>query len=72
MHQKAINKEVNKAVIKDMKSKRKFCRQLFSKYLETFWWFSNFFFHHKWNEAWLLVVSWYIPVALGVAERLDI
>ena len=72
MHQKAINKEVNKAVIKDMKSKKKFWRQLCSKYLETFWWFGNYIFHHKWNKACLLVISWYIPVFLGVAEEIKI
>ena len=40
-----------------------------SWYFETFWWFSKFCFHHKWNEEWLLVVSWYIRFASRVAER---
>ena len=39
-------------------------------YFETFWWLRKFSFHHKWNEAWLLVINWYIRVASWVAQRL--
>ena len=53
-----------------MISKRKFCRQSFSKYFETFWWLNEFFFHHKWNEAWFILINWYIWVVSRVAERL--
>ena len=35
-----------------------------------FWWLCKFSFHNKWNEAWLLVINWYIPVTSRVAERL--
>ena len=38
---------------------------------ENFWCFTKFSFHHKWNEAWLLVINWYIRVASRVAERLN-
>ena len=38
--------------------------------LWDFWWMSKFSFHHKWNEAWLLLVNWYIRVASQVAENL--
>ena len=30
----------------------------------------NFSCHHKWNEAWLLVINWYIRVAPRVAKWL--
>ena len=30
--------------------------QFWSQYFETFW-VLNFFFHHKWNEPWLLVIN---------------
>ena len=42
-----------------------------SQYFETFWWLSKLSFHHKWNEAQLLVKSWYVPVASQVAEQLN-
>ena len=42
-----------------------------SYYFETFWWFRKFFFRHKWNEAWLLVIKWYIRVASRVDEQLE-
>ena len=35
------------------------------------WWFSKFFFHHKWNKAWLLVKNWYIWVASQVGNQLQ-
>ena len=41
-----------------------------SYYFETFWWLRKFFFHHEWNEAWLLVISWYIDVAKRVKSRI--
>ena len=31
---------------------------------------TKFPFTTKWNEAWLLVINWYIRVASRVAERL--
>ena len=34
------------------------------------WEFLMFSFHHKWNEAWLLVINWYIQVASQVASWL--
>ena len=30
------------------------------------------FFHHKWNEAWLLVMNWYMRIALRDVERIKI
>ena len=42
-----------------------------SYYFETFWWFRKFFFRHKRNEAWLLVIKWYIRVASRVDEQLE-
>ena len=30
----------------------------------------NFLFTTKWNEAWLLVINWYMPVASRVAKWL--
>ena len=44
-------------VNKDTKSKRKLCRQWWLQYFETFWYFTKFFSHHKWNEAWVLVIN---------------
>ena len=41
-----------------------------SHYFETIWWFRKFFFRHKWNEARLLVIKWYIWVASRVDEQL--
>ena len=45
--------------------------QSFSRYFETFWCFTKFSFHHKWNDAqtWYLW-TWYIRIASRVAERL--
>ena len=34
--------------------------------------FSKLSFHHKWNEAWLLVINWYVGVTLRAAEQLKI
>ena len=47
----------NLAVNKDIKWKRKFCRQSFSKYFETVWCFTKFSFHYKWNYAGLLILK---------------
>ena len=41
-----------------------------SQYFQTSWWLSKFSFHHKWNEAWLLVIKLYIRVASGAAKRI--
>ena len=59
------------AVKKGIKSKKKLCRQLYSWYFETFGWMNKFFFAHKWNEAWLLVINCYIRLASRVAEQLQ-
>ena len=45
------------AVNKNIKSKRKFCRQSQTKYFKTFLYFTKFSFHKKRNEAWLLVIK---------------
>ena len=45
------------AVNKDIKSKRKLFGQSFSYYFETFWCFTKFSFHHKWNDARLLLIN---------------
>ena len=37
---------------------------------ENFLFFTNFSFRRKLNEAWLLIINWYIAVASRVAERL--
>ena len=44
---------------KAIKYKIKFCRQSWSYYFANFWRFTIFFFffHHKWNEAWLFVIN---------------
>ena len=44
---------------KAIKNKIKFCRQSWSYYLANFWCFTIFFFffHHKWNKAWLFVIN---------------
>ena len=42
-----------------------------SKYFENLWCFTKFSFHHKWNEAWLLVINWYVWVSSWVAKRLN-
>ena len=39
------------------KIKIKICRQWFSLYIETFWCFTKFSFHHNWNAARLLLIS---------------
>ena len=44
--------------------------QPWSQYFQNFWCFTKFSFHHKWNEAWLLVINWYIRVASRVAKLL--
>ena len=31
--------------------------------------FHQFSFYHKWNEAWLLVINWYIHVASRATEQ---
>ena len=31
--------------------------------LRLFCWLSKFSFYHKWNKAWLLVITWYVRVA---------
>ena len=36
---------------------------------ETFCWLTKFFFHHKWNEAWLSITSWYIPAVSRVTKQ---
>ena len=36
-----------------------------SRYFQTIWWLLKFSFHHKWNEAWLLI-NWYIRVVEGL------
>ena len=36
-------------------------------YFENVLGFTKFFFHHKWNEAWLIIINWYIQVASRVA-----
>ena len=33
---------------------------MFIKFWDFHWWLSKFSFHHKWNEAWLLVINWYL------------
>ena len=37
-----------------------------SRYFQTIWWLLKFSFHHKWNEAWLLLINWYIRVVEGL------
>ena len=37
----------------------------------AFWWLNKFYFHHKWNETSLLVLNWYITVALRDVARLN-
>ena len=41
-----------------------------SWYFQTFWWLNKFSFHHRWHEVWLLVINWYIRVAIRAVERL--
>ena len=43
-----------------------------SQYFETFWWLGKFSLHRKWNEAWLLVINWYMQVASRGAEQLKV
>ena len=41
--------------------------------LIIFWDFlmvEQIFFHHKWKEAWLLVIKWYIRVTSRITERI--
>ena len=38
--------------------------------METYWCLSKYSFQYKWNEAWLLIINWYIRVASRVVERL--
>ena len=35
----------------------------------TFWWLNKFFFHHKWNEAWLLVINRYIRFVSKITKQ---
>ena len=57
------------AVNKEIKSKRKFCKQSFS-YFKTFQYFTKFSFHHKWSDARFLLTKSYRGVASRVTERL--
>ena len=40
-----------------------------SQYFENFSWLEKFSFHSKWNEAWLLLINWYVRVTSRVAEQ---
>ena len=35
-------------------------------------WLTKFYFHYKWNKAWLLVLTWFIRIASRVTKRLKI
>ena len=54
------------AVNKHNKSDIKICKKSWSKYFETFWHFTKFLFHHKWHQAWILVIY----MLLGSAKLL--
>ena len=41
-----------------------------SECFDTSWWLRKFSFHHNSNEALLLVINWYIPLASRVAKQL--
>ena len=59
-----------KAGNKDIKSTTKFFKISCSKYFEIFWWVGKFCFPHKWKEAWLLVIKWFMRIASRVPKRL--
>ena len=44
--------------------------ELWSQYFENIWCFTNISFRHKWNEAWLLLINWYIRFASPNTECL--
>ena len=51
----------NLDVTRDLQSKKKLYIQSFSKSFETFWCFTEFYFHHKWNSTRMLLTNMELP-----------